>query len=56
MILVSPVHALEISKQISLLYTPGIFQTATSMLYLSGAICCAVPLKAETLTSKFSQS
>ena len=38
----------EINKQISLLCTPGIFQTVASMVYLHGAVCCAVPLMAGT--------
>lgn len=32
----------EFSKQISILYTPGNFQTAASMSYVCGAICCAL--------------
>lgn len=36
----------EISKEISLLYTLGSFQTPASMLYLHVAICCAVSLRA----------
>ena len=38
----------EISQQISLLYTPGDFQTAASMLCLTGAFCCAVSLRVGT--------
>lgn len=39
----------EITKHISLLYTPGTFQTAASMLYLSKAVSCAVSLRVGTL-------
>ena len=39
----------EISRQTSLPHTPGIFQTATSVLYLHGAaVCCAISLRAGT--------
>ena len=40
MILIPPGHALT-SKQ-GFLYTPGVFQIIASMLYLHGAVCCAV--------------
>ena len=38
----------EISKQIFLQYNPGDFQTAASMLCLTGAFCCAVSLRVGT--------
>lgn len=34
----------EISKEVSLRYTPRIFLYATSMLYLYGTVCCALSL------------
>lgn len=39
----------NISKSISLLDTPGIFQTATSMFYLHGAVSCTVCLRIESV-------
>ena len=38
----------EISKQITLLYIPVVFQTAAYMLYLLKDVCCAVSLKMGT--------
>ena len=49
----------EISTQVTLLYTPGIFQAAASMLYLCRAVCYAISLWAGTqfpLPSWLSQS
>lgn len=39
---VSSIHALRLVKKISFMYTPGVFQTAASMLYLRGTVCSAV--------------
>ena len=41
-------HISVIGKQTSLPNKLGIFQTAVSMLYLSGTVCCALSLRAST--------